>query len=306
MAPSIACGETTSPQAGGLGTFAETAPVIVDIGWQPLPLHVPTGNGCSCPEGIGCASPGKHPRVAWPAGQRVDAEQVQRWARRWPDANIGIITGAVSDLLVLDVDPGHGGTESLARLERRYGALPPTLASCTGSRGLHIVFTHPGVRIGPSAGKLGPGLDIRGDRGLIVAPPSLHVSGRRYEWVVGRPGDALAPVPEWMVKALLPPPPRPVRPVVIKTTGLRAYVEAALRRAADAVRQAPDGAKHDVLYRQSYGLGTLVGAGLLDEATAERVLADAVSSRAKSERAALATIRRNLARGKQSPRAVAS
>jgi hypothetical protein len=107
-----------------------------------------------------------------------------------------------------------------------------------------------------------------------------------------------------MVQALLPPPPRPVRPVVI--TGLGPYVEAALRRAADAVRQAPDGAKHDVLYRQSYGLGTLVGAGLLDEATAERVLADAISGRAKSERAALGTIRRNIARGRRCPRQVAS
>jgi hypothetical protein len=131
------------------------------------------------PGAVDCASPGKHPRVAWPAGQRVDAEQVQRWARRWPNANVGVIAGAVSDLLVLDVDPGHGGAESLARLESRYGALPPTLTSHTGSGGLHIAFAHPGVRIGPSAGKLGPGLDVRGDRGLIVAPPSLHHSWRR-------------------------------------------------------------------------------------------------------------------------------
>lgn len=269
-----------------------------------LPGHEPTGQGCTCDPGPECTSAGKHPRVGWPEGELPTIGQVRAWWRRWQTANVLLETGAISNTFVLDVDPGHGGAESLSSLERRYGALPATLTSRTGSGGLHIVFAHPGVRIGPSAGKLGPGLDIRADRGLIVAPPSLHASGRRYEWVVGHPGDDLAPVPDWIVRALLPPAPRPA--AVIDTTGLRPYVEGALRRAAEAVRLAPEGAKHDTLYRQAYGLGTLVGAGVLDEALAEQVLSDAIAGRAKSERAAVDTIRRNIARGRRCPRAVAS
>jgi hypothetical protein len=271
------------------------------LGLRVIPLHEPTARGCSCHLGGDCASVGKHPRVTWPAGQVVDEPRV-RWSwRRWPTANIGIVCDR---LLVLDVDTRHGGGHSLELLERRYGGLPATAVVRTGSLGLHIYFAHPGERIGPSAGKLGAGLDVRADRGIIVVPPSLHASGRRYEWLQGDI-EHLAPTPDWLVRALLPPPPKPVRPLMLGSSTSR-YVAVALERAAAQVRAASDGAKHDVLWRQAFALGTLVGAGLVDEATVERVLFESAAPRAKSERAALSTIRRNVARGRQCPRRVAS
>lgn len=282
-----------------------TAAVALDYharGWRVLPLHEPTAGGCTCRAGRDCASPGKHPRLDWPAGQVVDTAQVRGWWRRWPTANVGIVTGAVSDLLVLDVDPGHGGETSLDLLRRRCG-LPETLMARSGSGGTHFYYRHPGVTIGPSAGKLGAGLDIRCDRGLIVAPPSAHKSGTPYCWVdVSVP---VAPCPRWLVRALLPPPKRPPQPVVVSGDVSR-FARAVLDRAAVKVRQAPEGAKHDVLWRQAFHLGTFVGAGLFDESTAERVLMDALGDRAKSEKAAVATVRRNLGQGRRKPAQVAS
>jgi hypothetical protein len=103
-------------------------------GRQVLPLHTPTADGCSCDDGPDCASPGKHPRVTWPPDKHADPTQVARWWRLWPDANVGIVTGSVSDLLVVDVDPRHGGFDSLAELYRRY-QLADTATVRTGSGG---------------------------------------------------------------------------------------------------------------------------------------------------------------------------
>lgn len=272
-------------------------------GWRVLPLHEPTADGCTCREATACASAGKHPRLRWPPGDVVPPAQVRQWWRRWPTANVGIVTGAVSNLLVVDVDPKNGGWKSLNLLERRYGNMPTGAIVVTGSAGLHFYFAHPGVIIGPSAGKLGAGLDVRCDRGLVVAPPSLHASGNRYEWQ-GEPGEP-GPCPRWLVRALMPAPPRRVQPVVLAGDVTR-FAEAVLDRAARKVREAPDGAKHDVLWRQAFHLGTFVGAGLFGEAVAEQVLIDALGDRPRSERAAAATVRRNIAQGRAKPAQVAS
>ncbi len=65
-------------------------------------------------------------------------DQIQRWWRRWPDANVGIVTGAVSGLVVLDVDPRKGGGDLLAALEDVHGSLPRTVESLTGGGGQHF------------------------------------------------------------------------------------------------------------------------------------------------------------------------
>jgi len=122
-----------------------------------------------------------------------------------PSANIGLATGRA---IVLDVDPRHGGDVSLCALEAEHGPLPRTCRSITGGGGEHIFFKSPdGVEIRNSAGDLAPGLDIRGAGGYIVAPSSVHASGRSYEWSVDHhPDDVLpAPMPSWMVAALVQP-----------------------------------------------------------------------------------------------------
>ena len=158
---------------------------------------------CSCRTGADCKSPGKHPVWdQWQSYASIDPTIVDNvWGRKpW---NIGIVTGAQSRLVVVDVDPDHGGGETLMRLEREHGLLPPTPRFLTGGGGEHILFAHPGIRIANSAGKLGSGVDIRGDGGYIVAPPSSHISGRQYAISVDHhPADVpFAPLPDWIITA---------------------------------------------------------------------------------------------------------
>jgi hypothetical protein len=176
-------------------------------GWLVLPLHVAREGRCSC-DHPACPSPGKHPRTAHGVREASrDERLIAQWWRYWPEANVGIATGAASGLVVLDVDPAHGGDESLHLLELQLGALPATIEALSGGAGRHLYFAHPGGRVPNSASALGPGLDVRGDGGYVVAPPSAHASGRRYIWEVsGRPEEvALAPMPTWLAQAARPP-----------------------------------------------------------------------------------------------------
>src|SRR5690606_24690542 len=131
---------------------------------------------------------GKVPRIkGWIQKATTDEETIRQWWDRWPNSNIGIATGQAekaNSVVVLDVD-GEAGEKSMRELQNAHkGELPDTLQVRTGSGGRHIYFAHPGVYIGISAGSIGTGLDIRGDRGLVVAPPSIHPkTKRRYEWI---------------------------------------------------------------------------------------------------------------------------
>ncbi len=129
----------------------------------------------------------------------TDELQVRAWWQRWPDANIGIRTGRESGLVVLDVDVQHGGLGALVELERERGKLPATAQTLTGGGGRHYLFRHPGVEIRNSTGKLGAGLDVRGDGGYIVAPPSVHANGRAYRWM-RRLERGLADPPAWLLE----------------------------------------------------------------------------------------------------------
>lgn len=156
---------------------------LAALGWHLFPLHTPASGECSC--GLsGCTQAGKHPRIReWPTQATTDSQQIERWWGQWPDANIGVATGP-SRLVVLDVDLRHGGKESLEALVARYGrTILDTVTAQTGGGGSHYIYRAPEhLAIPNSAGKLGPGLDVRGGGGYIVAPPSLHKSGKLYVW----------------------------------------------------------------------------------------------------------------------------
>lgn len=183
----------------------EWALAYVARGWPVFPLHTPDRSGiCSCPRRETCTNVGKHPRT--PHGFRdasIDKAQVGEWWNEWPEANIGIVTGASSGLIVLDVDPRHGGDAALRQLIAQHGELPKQLWVRTGGGGWHIFFAHPGERIRNTqqSQKLGAGLDVRGDGGYIVAPPSLHQSGARYQWGTDFRSEA-PPLAEWLLARL--------------------------------------------------------------------------------------------------------
>ena len=146
---------------------------------------------------------GKRPLVRWEAFQRrpPSADEVRSWFAQRPDANVAVVTGAVSGLVVLDVDPRHGGVASLAGWERQHGALPHTVEAQTGGGGRHLYFAHPGSELRNRVG-VAPGLDLRGDGGVVVAPPSLHPTGGRYRWLPGHAPDEArpAPLPGWLLE----------------------------------------------------------------------------------------------------------
>ena len=117
------------------------------LGWAVLPLHTIKNRACSCGN-KNCNSPGKHPRCSHGVKDAtIDPITISRWWKKWPKANIGIATGAISHLLVLDIDPRHGGTESLDQLSDRYGKLPDTIESLTGGDGRHIFFSSNGHKV---------------------------------------------------------------------------------------------------------------------------------------------------------------
>jgi hypothetical protein len=180
-----------------------------------FPLHYPvTHNGqtaCSCGRLCG-KNAAKHPLERYvPHGCHSATTETGIvklwWGLRVPEANLGV---HCAGLIVIDVDPRHGGDESLAALEREH-EIPPTWRSLTGGGGEHILFACPdGVEVTNVVAEsmdnppLGPGIDIRTKGGYIVAPPSRHISGRSYCWSVDHhPSDvALAPAPNWLIERL--------------------------------------------------------------------------------------------------------
>ena len=175
-------------------------------GWSVIPLHTPVFHGCSC-EKPNCTSPGKHPRTRNGLKEATkNTQQIQRWWEQWPDANIGILTGSESGICVLDVD-GEEGLQALMELTENRD-LPETLTVLTGRKdahgnrkGHHLYFRLPaGESLRNSTGRLGKGLDVRGAGGYVVAPPSVHVSGHRYECAL--PEAELAEIPGWIFQAL--------------------------------------------------------------------------------------------------------
>ncbi len=155
------------------------------MGWHVFPVHnrdETSPSRCSC-RAQKCPSPAKHPRTQnGLKDASADSDVIGAWWTQWPRANIAVATGAISGVVVLDIDPRHGGDVSLESLEDLFGKLPHTVECLTGGGGRHIYFKHPGGYVPNSSGKLGRGVDVRGDGGYVLAPPSDHVDNREYVW----------------------------------------------------------------------------------------------------------------------------
>jgi len=138
----------------------------------------------------------KKPLINWKDFQTVlpTENDLASWWKKWPEARVGIVTGVVSGIVVVDVDPkNNGSTRSLG--------LPATLVSNTGGGGWHYFYKHPGkdFLIENATGWPCLGVDIRGDGGFVVAPPSVHASGKAYGWAVGFDPSLIALCPGWLV-----------------------------------------------------------------------------------------------------------
>lgn len=143
----------------------ECALEYAKFGWRVLPLHTVENGLCSCGKDD-CGSAGKHPFTKNGAKDATaDTGKIRKWFSNGRKLNIGICAGRKSKLVILDVDPAHGGDESL----KQY-SVPETAEVITGSGGRHFYFSLPeGFSVRNSAGKLGDGLDVRGTNGYCAA-----------------------------------------------------------------------------------------------------------------------------------------
>ena len=196
--------DTNKPNGFSQDDSLRAAQMYARGGWSVLPVHRPTiDGGCSC-SNSNCHNQGKHPRTRHGFNDATtdDAQIVDWFGQKWPDANIGVATRRASNLIVLDVDPRNGGEDSLRRLVEDHRPLPDTPEVATGGSGTHIYFSYSSERTLIRASALDsthyPGIDLPR---FVVAPPSAHASGRRYEWKDGRSPDdlPLAELPEWLV-----------------------------------------------------------------------------------------------------------
>jgi bifunctional DNA primase/polymerase-like protein len=227
-----------------------------------------------------------------------DEAQIRAWWQRWPNAMIGVPTGPRSDLWLvdLDVDPTKkiDGKATLEQLIAQHGPIPPTLTSITPRGGGHLFFAWDGsVDIRNSAGKIGPGIDVRGNGGYAILPPSRSANGGQYCWDAS-PDKALAvPAPAWLV-------------ALAKAKKISAYAKAALDGECKKVALAQPGTRNSTLNEAAFNLGQLIGGGALEEQEVrDRLFEAAETCRLVADdgaQAAWATIDSGIAAGTQQPR----
>jgi Bifunctional DNA primase/polymerase, N-terminal len=233
-----------------------------------------------------------------------DLETIRRWWRRWPDANIGVPMGRVAHggCFVLDVD-GPEARARLAELEQEHGRLRPTLTVTTGrfDGGEHRWFTTHAT-IASTKTRLGcTRLEVKGEGGYVIAPPSVHPTGALYRWATKLPA---AEAPAWLVE-LLTPKPRPARPTLpaafVAGTCSR-YGQAALNHETSDVATTIEGGRNNRLYMAAARLGELVAGGELDENLVRARLHEAAAAAGLGRAEAELTIISGLKRGFLTPR----
>ena len=169
---------------------------------------------------------------------------------------------------MLDID-GPEGAKSLVALQDEHGKLPDTVVSATGSGGYHLFYrAPPGQPVPNSASKLGPKLDVRGDGGYVIAPPSVHPNATPYAFLPGcEPWSMqVAPAPDWLLDLVVA---RPVvcvtQPIILPATDSQrdAYVTGALRRAVEHIARAPEGCRNNTLNTEAISLTRFILAGAL-------------------------------------------
>ena len=313
-----------------LDVMQEWAQLYASQGWPVIPLHVPTSFGekkgdarasCSCNR-LECESQGKHPRTDNGLDDAsTDAQVIAQWWKRWPEANIGLVTGVAFDVLDLD---------GLLAMDLLDTAAPFDSESFTGpvsvtGKGAHYLYKPTGQGNRSNLLAKGSGIDWRGKGGYIVAPPSLHyLEGRRYEWAETQGAETPLPTaPRWLEYLVTERAPYPgteaaqvarasgnplnrSEPLPVEHfRGTTRYGAKAVERIAGDLAAATSGQRNDTLNACAYSLGRLVGGGEVDETEALAVLlsgAQAIGLDTSERGEALATIRSGMGRGMQLPK----
>jgi putative DNA primase/helicase len=267
-----------------------------EMKWRLIPLCWVTDDGaCGYSGHRECKSAGKRALLQdWPNIAQADPIAVARWwmpPAQWvpagtkfdpwyPLASIGVVLGEGSGVFALDVDPEHGGFDELGRLEREHGPLPLTRVHQTGGQGLHYFFTWPGFRVynlkpwGKDAG-----LDIKGDGGYVVLPPSRSHKGE-YTVSDAMAAAPIAAAPGWLLEEL-----RKGRAAqrgepsgrseVLPNRLITQYAAQAKKGEHYALATCPKGSRNEQVNISALKLGSLGAHGFITEDEAFTLLQDA-------------------------------
>jgi hypothetical protein len=184
--------------------FGIAALEYAKLGWSVFPC-CPIRNSCTGCGWADCKSPGKHPLISGGFKNATrDLEQINEWWTRWPDANIGIATGTASGFFALDLD-GEPAFRELEKLQAQFGKLPKTMTVKT-CKGVHQYYCSVKDTTIRSRGRIDNlPIDVRGEGGYVVGPPSNHKSGSQYSWIHSPQETPLAGAPaglvDWLTKA---------------------------------------------------------------------------------------------------------
>jgi hypothetical protein len=193
-----------------------------------------------------------------------DVAQIRAWWSRWRDARVSTPTGVVTGIVVLDVDIKNEVSGYDALEELGVVPLPHTPIAHTPSGGAHYYFDVGFIDVPTSIGRIGKGLDVKGERASITLP----TPGSGYSWDphANFKTVLLAPAPKW----LIPPPPKPApAPAYRPATGeITAYAAAAINSAVRNIFNAGPGEQAITLNREAFGIGQLVGGGHTPEGAA--------------------------------------
>ena len=239
-------------------SFLDDALAMAARGWRIFPCE-PRGKrpaGALVPHGLHDATD--------------DLETIRAWWEKEPEANIGLATGRASGVIVIDLD-GEAAEMAYGWLLVKHGnpgsAAAPDGATVRTGKGWHLYLDPGDNDIRNSASRIAQGIDVRGDGGYVVAPPSIHPSGRVYVWADDVPADGLPRISEPWAKLLAPPPapPRTPLPPPRGFTGVSTpYGTAAMRSLLEELASAGDGARNDTLNRVTWRVVHLADGGHLD------------------------------------------
>jgi hypothetical protein len=336
---------TDENETGHVLTMREEALSLASQGFRVIPINYIENGRCTCKRGEACGSDaGKHPWIAeWQKEATTDRGMINKWWGKKPLSNIGIACGGDMRLVVLDVD-GEKGRASLAALEAQQDALPHTLRARSGrvEGGEHIYLRVPDGLAMPknSAGKIAPGLDLRAEGGQVVAPPSIHRSGRQYEWIAG---SEPAEMPGWLYalatggkatectaedelfgpaegfEVLTDSPhhdplgddpqnePKHAESFTSQVHGPHAlaYVRKALEDACANLRTCPRGGRNTLAAKEAFSVGGLVATGLLSEREAvDALLASTAGWDQDKADTTASTVRNQVREGQRKPRSI--
>jgi len=204
-----------------------------------------------------------------------DESIIREWWSRWPDAGIGIPTGKINNIIVLDIDmDSERGLDGEAALQdlliRESAEIPTTRTIRTPRGGRHLYFKHPDRPVKNSTSKIGLGLDIKGDGGYIIAPPSHNGNGKNYTVEIEGP---IADSPDWLEKLIIEDELAPASTLSLPPKDTpSSYAQAALRSEVEKVASAPNSTRNATLNKAAFSIGRFVGSGVLDQGEVENAL----------------------------------